>query len=388
MSFTGTTIAHPVERTPAPEPTTAAVPLSYGRLTSRVLAGAFTLSAAHTVYCELTDTADPDFRVTSPLVWAFYAAGFGAAAAARRPGRRRHVALLAYLTGLLGVSVLYYPTTFTEARQTTFGWIENDLYVGLLLVAAVLTTLRLRGVQLGGPPDRETARPPRRGARSIGAAVVSPTATDVHDMVVVHRAFRREFDVVPGLVRRVPAGDLGRAAVVAAHLRLCLAGLHLHHTSEDDLLWPLLAERAAPSAELVRRMQDQHAAVEHAIGRIDAALGRWEAEARPAVGAELAELVDGLREDLLVHLDEEEHAVLPLAARHLDQAEWAAIGQAGVAKMTRAQLPLMFGMVMEDATDEERREMLGVLPPPVRLLLRTWGARHYRRYVSCVREGR
>lgn len=56
--------------------------------------------------------------------------------------------------------------------------------------------------------------------------------------------------------------------------------------------------------------------------------------------------------------------------------------------MTKAQLPIMFGMVMEDATPEERREMLGVLPLLVQLLLRTWGARHYRRYVNRVRDGR
>jgi hypothetical protein len=40
---------------------------------------------------------------------------------------------------------------------------------------------------------------------------------------------------------------------------------------------------------------------------------------------------------------------------------------------------------MEEATPEERAGMLGNVPPPVRLLLKTVFARKYRRYVSRVR---
>ena len=78
---------------------------------------------------------------------------------------------------------------------------------------------------------------------------------DVHDMVVVHRLFRRELIDLSRLIRAVAPGDVERAAVVAGHARLVLAGLHLHHTGEDDLLWPKLLERAAPSADLVAHMQ-------------------------------------------------------------------------------------------------------------------------------------
>jgi hypothetical protein len=45
----------------------------------------------------------------------------------------------------------------------------------------------------------------------------------------------------------------------------------------------------------------------------------------------------------------------------------------------------MFGMVLEDATPEEREAMIAILPAPVRFLMRTYGAWRYRRYVSSVR---
>ena len=67
------------------------------------------------------------------------------------------------------------------------------------------------------------------------------TLTDVHDVVVVHRAFRREFTAVPGLVRAADAGDTGRAAVVAKHARLLLDALHLHWCVLAVLLPVLLA---------------------------------------------------------------------------------------------------------------------------------------------------
>jgi hypothetical protein len=55
--------------------------------------------------------------------------------------------------------------------------------------------------------------------------------------------------------------------------------------------------------------------------------------------------------------------------------------------MTRAQLPILFGAMLEEASAEERAMMLGKQPLYVRVLLRTVGQRAYARYVSRVRGG-
>ena len=132
------------------------------------------------------------------------------------------------------------------------------------------------------------------------------TLTDVHDMVVVHRAFRRELGSLPDLVRAVRPGDTVRAGVVAGHARMILKGLHLHHTGEDELLWPRLLERAVPETALVERMEAQHEQVHEHLDRLAPALDRWEAEARPAVSDEVAGIVESLTQVLLEHLAEEE----------------------------------------------------------------------------------
>ncbi len=208
---------------------------------------------------------------------------------------------------------------------------------------------------------------------------------DVRDMYVVHRTFRRELRLVPELVRAVTPGDTGRAALLARHTRMVLQGLHLHHTAEDEILWPLLLERCPPDAEVVHRMEAQHEQVDLLLGRLGPALDRWEVEARPAVAEEVAATLDALRAVLVVHLEEEEREILPLAQRHVTQAEWSRLGEHGKGEMALRDLPLLFGALLEECDADEREMMLHVVPFPVRVLLRTVAARRYRAYVRTVR---
>ena len=87
----------------------------------------------------------------------------------------------------------------------------------------------------------------------------------------------------------------------------------------------------------------------------------------------------------LEHLDDEEEHILPIAARCVTQEEWNGLGEHGLAKADKSQLPILFGAMLEEATPEERTMMLTLVPPPVRLLVRTVFAWQYRRYIKKVR---
>lgn len=117
-------------------------PTRYGTAVPILMVAAFSLSVVHTVYAELSGLEDPDFTVTSPMTWAFYGVAFAMARLAAVESRPAQLAVLGYLTVILGVSVFYYPTTFTPEQQTTFAWFENDVYTGLLLMALCLSVLR------------------------------------------------------------------------------------------------------------------------------------------------------------------------------------------------------------------------------------------------------
>ena len=120
----------------------------YSEHISRVLLVAFLLSAAHTIYVTIAGIADPGFSATTPAAWAFYAVGFGLVAAARNERRAAQIVVLTVLTVLILVAVFAYPSVFTGKMQNTFGWLENDVYTGLLMIAGYLGVLRLRGTTL------------------------------------------------------------------------------------------------------------------------------------------------------------------------------------------------------------------------------------------------
>lgn len=208
---------------------------------------------------------------------------------------------------------------------------------------------------------------------------------DVNEMVVIHRVFRRELAALPTLVRQVRDGDTARAEVVVGHLRLIMAGLHMHHTGEDVLLWPLLLERAAPSTALVETMQQQHHRVDEYAAQVDPLASAWSADPAVIRGEQLARTIEQLAEALLEHLDLEEREILPLVTQHISVAEWDSLGEHGKDSMSARQLPLMFGAILEEADTGERGRMLAHLPAPIRVVMRTIGARQYRRYITRVR---
>ena len=130
-------------------------------------------------------------------------------------------------------------------------------------------------------------------------------------------AFRRESRLLGELIAAVPAGDTERAVVLARHLTWYEAGLTNHHHGEDELLWPLLYDRAGADATIVIRMERQTLEWPR----------RWPARwglcrrggTRPAA-TRRETLVDAIsfhRQALIEHLDDEESNLLPLAARYL-----------------------------------------------------------------------
>ncbi|HEV7650315.1 MAG TPA: hemerythrin domain-containing protein [Actinophytocola sp.] len=206
------------------------------------------------------------------------------------------------------------------------------------------------------------------------------------EMVVVHKAFRREFGRAPELIRKVADGDTARSAVVAGHLTFVTDGLHHHHTAEDEVLWPVLLERVGGlDGDLVHRMETQHETVAVLVARVGELLASWRATADAATGEELASTLEKMSVALDEHLTDEEVEILPLCEQHLTPAEWRAVGdraQQAIPKGAKAFVSL--GGLLEDATPRERTQFLGLLPLPARVLWRVVGKGIYRREVARV----
>lgn len=208
---------------------------------------------------------------------------------------------------------------------------------------------------------------------------------DTHDMVVIHRAFRRESRLLASLIAAVPDGDTRRARVLAAHLRWYQRGLHNHHAGEDELLWPLLQARADFESEVVLRMEAQHERVAASLDQVMACLPGWQASARIPERDRLVAALTAHRAVVLEHLDDEEAHLLPVAARHLTRREWDAQGEHFVASTPKRQLLIFLGAVLEDADARERASVLTAMPVPARLIWQTIGRVSYARHTRRVR---
>jgi hemerythrin-like domain-containing protein len=206
------------------------------------------------------------------------------------------------------------------------------------------------------------------------------------EMPIIHRIFRTEFASLGRLVTEVDPTDRDRVRAVAEHLGFMLDGLHMHHTTEDDLVWPRLVERAGLDRPKVERMEEQHHQIDVAVAEVRQAGGAWLASPSDATAAALADRVRAFLGVLEPHLDEEEREVVPLIDRYLSADEWEQVGKEAFDKFTPAQRWIATGQLVEVATPEETALMFAKLPPPVKLLWRLFGQRKYRRYIEPIRR--
>jgi len=204
---------------------------------------------------------------------------------------------------------------------------------------------------------------------------------DLTIMLAAHQAFRRD---LARLVRAVAAADLSDPAKrqsVAAGWELFKHELHLHHTAEDELIWPALRPRLAHSENalsVLDAMEEEHERIDPLLAAVDAAFAQRDGAAGPARGAaddwpgedRLADVIEVLASTLTGHLAHEERDGLPLIGVALTVAEWRGVGFRIARKNGLSDGGEMFAWMLDGAGREDAAATLGQLPPPLRLLYR------------------
>ena len=206
---------------------------------------------------------------------------------------------------------------------------------------------------------------------------------DVGEMYLVHTMLRREFSLLPDLIRGRGRIDAKRRARIGAHVRFLCQILHTHHESEDVILWPLLLERAqAEATQIVAVMEQQHHAIAAAHDEAVHRLGDWCGFGRDPEG--FATLLDDLARIMTEHTALEEKAVLPLAEKYVTAAEWQQMGQHGMNTFQKRLLPLAFGMLMYEGDPAVMRRTLANVPLPARLLMPIIAPRAFSRHARRI----
>lgn len=121
---------------------------TYRTQVAGVLAAAFALSLAYSVIVTFTGSHEEYSLAEPSVLWAFYAVGFGLADLALTDRTWAWWVVATVVLALIAIGIFYYPSTFPPSAQTALAWFENDVYVGLLILAEYLCVQRLRGVDL------------------------------------------------------------------------------------------------------------------------------------------------------------------------------------------------------------------------------------------------
>ncbi len=217
-----------------------------------------------------------------------------------------------------------------------------------------------------------------------------PCRPDTTDMIVLHKAFRREFDLLPKLVEGVTAGDRDRARRVVEHINLELTALHDHHEGEDLILWPALLDIPGPDPGLVHTMRAQHEQIDAMLDTVRTARDAWITNPDRVRRDSLVDALTQIGPVLREHLDLEEARVLPLVEQCLTEEDWNRLGDESRRRLTadpRKQL-LLLGILLEDASQDERRVIYAEMPGVARLAWWSAGRLFYQRYIHRLRNPR
>jgi hypothetical protein len=198
---------------------------------------------------------------------------------------------------------------------------------------------------------------------------------DLTIMLAAHDAFRRDLTRLARTASAANLSEPARRQSVQAGWEVFKRQLLLHHTAEDEIIWPALRSRLAHSSSALSVLDAMEA--EHEL--IDPLLASVDAEFAATGGDRLPDVTDALTTSLTGHLRHEERDGLPLIGVALNAAEWRGVGRKIASKNGLSASAEMFAWILDGADREHTATTLGALPPPLRLIYRAiWKPRFNR----------
>ena len=180
-------------------------------------------------------------------------------------------------------------------------------------------------------------------------------------MYAMHAALRRELERIARVTARTD-DDPKHVLRTAAGWEMFKSYLQVHHTAEDDMLWPPMYTALADDPDgiaLLDAMEAEHSAIDPLLAAIDAALA--DCNSGPQ---RLGEQTDALATALRAHLDHEEAEGLAVIDATITAEQFQAFG-AEHGKRIAGDVPRYMPWMLEGATPEVTAGVLGQLPPPV-----------------------
>jgi hypothetical protein len=184
---------------------------------------------------------------------------------------------------------------------------------------------------------------------------------DMSMMFAIHDALRREL-VQVARIAALRDDDPGKLLRAALGWELFKKFLLVHHTTEDDVLWPALRENVAGHPDrlaLADALEAEHAVIEPLLTAIDAAA------ADPEYGYQrFGDITDELAAKLTAHLTHEETDGLALIDASLTEREWLHFAQTQSKRLTPDASRYM-PWLLNGASPQAQAKVMDKFPPPL-----------------------
>jgi iron-sulfur cluster repair protein YtfE (RIC family) len=203
----------------------------------------------------------------------------------------------------------------------------------------------------------------------------------------IHRAMRNDLAAFEKVVYNLTADD--DMSALAQWFNFFWAMVQEHHTAEDELVFPIVAQRSALFSYHLKIMTAQHQQIHRLVEEIGAIfidLNRASFQHdRIAAFRLLQRLVTSLWRELSNHLDREEAVYMPELARHFRREEQIEIEEKLQARLPKEHMERALPWILSGLYDDERAEMLASLPFTVRMLYKLSWRNKYERFTAVLK---
>lgn len=202
---------------------------------------------------------------------------------------------------------------------------------------------------------------------------VPDAGPDLVGYQLVHAAMLRDVQRLADLAEEIAAGATAvsrdRAHSIREYVRLLFAAITHHHEGEDELVWPVIADRV-PDPVAMAQLTIDHQQLDPLFDEVLIAAERLTVEPTSRLAAdELAGWMRRLATGLDAHIALEEQIVFPVLREQVSVEEYERLEERVRKGSSLADMAFVVPWMAGVATDEQREHALAKAGRPFRVLL-------------------
>jgi Hemerythrin HHE cation binding domain len=197
--------------------------------------------------------------------------------------------------------------------------------------------------------------------------------------LVIHSAFRRDFDRFEKALSQPSAADNAHAVPIKAAWANFHTQLVAHHQSEHRIAWPAL-KAVGVTDEVIAQMDTEH---EHMAQKLAVANAAFDKLGTPGGALEAAGALAELRDVTLTHFGHEESELEPVLLEKADTPEIKAMARK-FARVPPKQAGVFFAWIQDGASAADSAALREIVPKPVLKIMPALFGRSYTRDIAPV----